>query len=133
MEENSKSRMRLPTIFNWNSPINRTQYLLQNILMLFVLFTCQLMVFVGTTRSGTAPSVQAFTGIMTPLVLLFGQAAVSRRLVDLEMSRWWMLGQIVPFLNLYLLCLLFAGRGKSARSKSPQSSEQAAANEVDEL
>ncbi|MCZ4267454.1 DUF805 domain-containing protein [Rhodobacteraceae bacterium G21628-S1] len=133
MSTSAQRRVGLPTIFNWNSPINRTQYLLQNILMLFVLFTCQLMVFVGTTRSGTAPSVQAFTGIMTPTVLLFGQAAVSRRLVDLEMSRWWMLAQIVPFLNLYLLCLLFAGRGKSARSKSPQSSEQAAANEGDEL
>lgn len=133
MSKSAQRGIGFPTIFNWNNPINRIQYLLQNILLLFVLFTCQLMVFVATTRSGTPPSVQAFTGIMTLLSLLFGQAAVSRRLVDLAMSRWWMLAQIVPFLNLYLLCVLFVGRGQLAKSKASQASELMALDEGHEI
>lgn len=53
MEENSKSRMRLPTVFNWNSGIDRGQFFTQMILVLFVYFICVLIMELADPVPGT--------------------------------------------------------------------------------
>ena len=112
MEESSKSRMRLPTVFNWNSGIDRGQFFTQMILVLFVYFICVLIMELADPVPGTRNIPAGLAAIIALLSVTFGQAAVSRRLVNLGKSRWWMIAQLVPILNIYLICLLLFVRGK---------------------
>nr|WP_279327864.1 DUF805 domain-containing protein [Tritonibacter scottomollicae] len=82
------------------------------ILVLFVYFICVLIMELADPVPGTRNIPAGLAAIIALLSVTFGQAAVSRRLVNLGKSRWWMITQLVPILNIYLICLLLFVRGK---------------------
>lgn len=105
-----------PTPFDWSTPIGRLQYFAICAAVVFPYLMLHLIAFVklgGTYAPSPAGALAA--ELIKLLVLLTIQAAAARRLVDLGRSRWWLLAQLIPLLNIYVWGHLFLAKGQSSQ------------------
>lgn len=104
-----------PTPFNWSAPIGRLQYFAITLAVVIPYLTLQVMVFMTAGR-GSQTQLSAIAGsLLIWFVIMTLQAAAARRLVDLGRSRWWLLAQLIPLLNVYIWGYLFFVAGKSSQ------------------
>jgi uncharacterized membrane protein YhaH (DUF805 family) len=106
-----------PTPFNWSAPIGRLQYFAITLAVVIPYLTLQVMVFMSvvTGSASHSPASSAAGTLLLWFVIITLQAAAARRLVDLGRSRWWLLAQLIPLLNVYVWGYLFFVAGKSSQ------------------
>jgi uncharacterized membrane protein YhaH (DUF805 family) len=109
-----------PTPFNWSAPIGRLQYFAITLAVVIPYLTLQVMVFMSAgAGQGSRTQMSTIAGsLLIWLVIMTLQAAAARRLVDLGRSRWWLLAQLIPLLNVYVWGYLFLVAGKSSQEEA---------------
>jgi uncharacterized membrane protein YhaH (DUF805 family) len=106
-----------PTPFNWSAPIGRLQYVTITLAVVIPYLALQVIAFMTAGAGGGSRSqMSTIAGsLLIWFVIMTLQAAAARRLVDLGRSRWWLLAQLIPLLNVYVWGYLFFAAGKSSQ------------------
>lgn len=103
-----------PTPFNWSAPIGRLQFFTFHLAVLVPSVLLQIMILAnaGDPNGATSFPAESAVAVLNVAVLVILLAACARRLVDIGRSRWWVLVQLIPVVNVVFWVYLLAAKGQ---------------------
>lgn len=104
-----------PTPFNWSAPIGRLQFFAFHLAVLVPAVLLQILILanVGDPNDPTSFPAESVVALLNLLVLVMLLAACARRLVDIGRSRWWVLVQLIPVVNVVCWVYLLFAKGQA--------------------
>lgn len=104
-----------PTPFNWSAPIGRLQFFAFHLAVLVPAVLLQILILAnaGDPNDPTAFPAESVAALLNLFVLVILLAACARRLVDIGRSRWWVLVQLIPVVNVVCWVYLLFAKGQA--------------------